>query len=416
MKFSRKDTLIMLAIAALGMLLRLTAILAYPSAPESDPLAYWQIASSFSSGNGLVWGDHPTAFYNLGYPVFLGTVLAVFGQSLVVAKTTNVILSALSILFIYIATLQLFKSRPAATVASILFATYTESIVFATYLAKENLMTTLLAAQIALISSYDPQSSGRTKILCAVALGIIVGTLLLTGNSTLAFLPALFIWGIRRSGTLREYAKFALIATAAATLVVAPLVYRNYVVFGAPVMNNNGGNNLYVGNFPGAGPFFPEGFPENTPLSKNFKQLYRDLGEYRMDKYMRDLAIQYILDDPKSALRRMAVRALTFWIPPIPTEGKLKSSGEAVLRFVWLAQYLIMFALFFCALAQWRRYPAQLQLLCLLLLVYALLHTPFTVGSRYRLPVMLLVAIGGGLGSMPVFRKLTTFSCSEPVR
>ncbi len=400
------DTAAVSMAAALAMLLRYAAIRAVPLELASDGLAYWDIANAVASGDGITWGGAPTAFYNVGYPLFLGAVLRVFGQSVGVAQFLNVALGGISAAFLYVATWKLFGSRLAATAAALLFATYSESIIFATYLLKENLMTALVAAQLAAAACFAPGTPPRTRTLLALALGATIGALMLVGNSSLAFLPGLAVWGFRRSPGFGRLARDGAVAAVVAALVVAPVVYRNYVVFGAPVLNNNFGNNLYVGNFPGASPTFPENFPVGTPMEKDFKRLYTELGEFKMDRHLRDLAIGYIAADPAAALTRMAVKAVVFWQPPIPTAAKLASKGEAVMRFVWLAQFLVMVGLFLFALTRWRRFSTQFTVLCLLLFCYTLIHTPFTVGSRYRLPAMLFVMAGASVGALPILQKL----------
>ena len=77
---------------------------------------------------------------------------------------------------------------------------------------------------------------------------IATGNVGMVGNAAVILLPALAVQVYFMSGTLREAARYLAVAAVVTIIVIAPLAIRNHQVFGAYVLNNGGGVNLYLGN------------------------------------------------------------------------------------------------------------------------------------------------------------------------
>ncbi len=136
--WTRKEIVTLTWILAVAAILRIGCAIAIPSVIESDYYAYWTIAQNIAAGRGLVDdAGAQTAFFNLGYPMFLAGPLKLFGAKIAVVKTLNVLLGIGSTALVYVSARQLFGSRTVAATAATLFAVYLEAVIYTTYVAKE---------------------------------------------------------------------------------------------------------------------------------------------------------------------------------------------------------------------------------------------------------------------------------------
>ena len=101
--WSRRELTILVAIVALGAALRIGVAILIPSVLESDYLEYWTLANNLHDGHGLIGREgYPTAFLNLGYPLFLAGIFAVLGASIAAVKAANIVLGVASLVLLVI--------------------------------------------------------------------------------------------------------------------------------------------------------------------------------------------------------------------------------------------------------------------------------------------------------------------------
>lgn len=262
------------AILVLGALLRTACVAVMPSPLVSDYLDYWTLATNLQAGLGLATAEgRPTAFMSPGYPLFLAGVFGLAGASVAVVKAANVLLGVASILLLFLLARRLFGSPLVAALAALLLAAYAEAIAYTAYAAKENLMVPLM---IGLLWVAADRSASRARWINPVAFGVVAGAIAMVGNAALTLVPAalFLVWRAQRSPgrTLR----YLLVAATAGAVTIAPLMLRNHAVFGAWVLNNNGGFNLYIGNNPAATPYFIS--VADTPIAPQWPALQEQLG------------------------------------------------------------------------------------------------------------------------------------------
>jgi 4-amino-4-deoxy-L-arabinose transferase-like glycosyltransferase len=400
--WSRSELTILAAIVGLGAALRVGVAILIPSVLESDYLEYWTLANNLHDGRGLIGREgYPTAFLNLGYPLFLAGIFAALGASIAAVKAANVVLGVASLVLLYVATRRLFGHRSVAALATALFAIYPEAVIYTTYAAKENLMVFLATAQLALAARHGA-GAGRSRD--AVLFGLSVGAMALVGNAGLVLLPALLLLVFSIGGAVRML-RYVAVAALAASLVVAPVLWRNHAVFGAYVLNNNGGFNLYIGNNPRAEPYFQS--IAETPIGTGWPALIARLGEHGADAALRDLALQYMAENPGATLRLALRKAMAFWWPSLHAGEYTEGALETVGRIAWLIEFCAIGALFLLAGLRWREYGRSLTVLWLLVAAYTAIHMIFYVSYRYRLPIMPVLCIGAGLGAQIVLQSLS---------
>ncbi|WP_137180292.1 hypothetical protein [Roseomonas sp. AR75] len=401
----------LLGVAAL---LRAFAVLLIPSPLESDYLGYWAIANNLADGRGLAnLAGEPTAFLSLGYPILLGAVLSFTGPEIAAAKALNLLLGLGAILLLHLAARALFRSIAAALCATALFAVYLEPVVYTAYVAKENLMIPLILVLVALAS----HAGGRGAAVPAwnpLLFGVAAGWLAMTGNAALALLPGLVLVILFATGSARATAGYLCVAALVAALTTAPLMWRNLNTFGGYALNNNGGFNLYIGNNPAATPYFQS--IAETPMGAGWHALRMREGERGADRRLGAMALRHILDNPGATTALAVRKAIAFWEPPTHTGRNQTSRAEQLVRLAWLAQYVALCALAVASLAQWRRQGRALAALMVMLAGYTAVHMLFYVVYRYRLPIMPLVCLLGGVGLLAMQAQLRAGRGLAPVR
>lgn len=401
MSWTRVELMTVSSILILGLLLRIAFVIVIPSPLESDYLDYWTIANNIHDGRGIAGENgQPTAFLSLGYPLFLSAFFGIFGPTIVVVKAVNVVLGVISIALIYLAARRLFVSRTIPAMAAFMFAIYVEAISYASYVAKENLMTFLILAQLMLVLSV----SGRRRISNAVLFGLATGCMALVGNAALALLPGFVLCVVILSKNVKYSLQYIAIAIFAGGLLIAPMLQRNHNVFGSYSLNNNGGFNLYIGNNPNATPYFISII--DTPIGPEWQQLHATLGERGVDVLLRDLAVQHILANPGATLELALRKAVAFWTPPVHAGKYQQGTVETLVRFIWLVEFCIIGGLFLMSAAQLRAQTWRVGVLWLLVGGYTAVHMLFYVSYRYRLPIMPVLCIGAALSANSVISRM----------
>jgi hypothetical protein len=187
-----------------------------------------------------------------------------------------------------------------------------------------------------------------------------------------------------------------------AFLVAAPWLIRNKHLLGAPVLNTNGGFNLYLGNNPAATGMFVS--IASTPRGQTWEEL-RQEGEVKASETLKGEAIAWITEHPSEFLTLAFKKAAYFWTPPFH-EGKGESSrAEATVRVLWAIQYICLVAgaigsLLFISLRN-----RNLLILWLAVAGYTSVHMLFYVIFRYREPIMPLLCVMAGLTFAALIEK-----------
>ena len=394
----RSDRVPLAAIIAAGLLLRLAAILAYHHAPESDELAYQSMALNLIAGHGIVDNLGNRAMYNMGYPLFvLAPAFLLSGGKLLAARLLNLILGGVSIFLSYAVAKQAGGGRIARLAAAALWALYLPASIYAVYLAKENLMTPLMLGVMWCALRMLAAPRLRTGIVC----GLLLGLLALVGNAALSLGGAVLVALLLGAGPLRQKLLSGLAILLVAGAVVAPWALRNQAVLGAPVLNTNGGFNLYLGNNPNATGWFMS--IADTPHAKDWEAL-RKTGEVHASEVLKQDAVAWIKADPGRFLALAARKAIYFWTPPFHQGQGPQSTTETAVRLLWMIQFVLIGLAALASLASRRLLSRPTLILWLAVAGYTSVHMLFYVIFRYREPIMPLMGILAALASEALLR------------
>lgn len=382
-----QDWLWLAGIVGLGFALRTGAMAGFRHMPESDELAYLSMALNLVGGRGIIDGMGNHAMYNVGYPLFvLSPVFFFLGKHLAVARFMNLLLGGVTIILCYLVAKEASAGRLGRLLAAAIWAIYLPASVYGVYLLKENLMTPLMLSVMWCALRLAKQPSRAVAVGC----GVLLGMLALTGNSALALVAVVALALAFNPAAMPRRLSLAALVIAFAVLIATPWVIRNMNVIGTPVLNTNGGFNLYLGNNPAATGMFVS--ITDTPRGADWEAL-RKTGEVQASETLKHEAIAWMKANPAEFVTLALKKAVYFWMPPLHEGKGEQSSVESLVRALWAIQFLVLTlaALSSLLIPGLRNRP--LAMLWLAVVCFTGVHMLFYVIFRYREPIMPIIGI-----------------------
>lgn len=385
-------------IIAGAVALRLIWAAFVPVVPISDSIAYDAFARTLAEHQVFGWTkDQPFAFWPPGTSFLHALVYAIFGHSHSAIVGFNILVSAGLILTSVRVSEKLFDAGVAFWTAVIL-AAWPTLIMYCTVLASElpYVLMTVLALDIWLTK--------RPMWLRVIGAGALLGLAAVIRPLSL-LLPAVYAasiaWQHRfERKALFEQARVGLLATLVMLAVISPWTYRNYQLYGEPVLiSTNGGITLWMGNTPGT--------------DGSYMRIPADISKLPDNEQARVLGAQareYILNDPIAFAARSARKLyLLYGNESIGvlwnTDGIRHAFGDGALaplkrvtQVSWLA-ILLMAAIGFFALCRDRGFFAALFSPIVLTIVFHSAVYIITVAQdRYHLSFAAQIAIMSAAG------------------
>lgn len=376
------------AIFLAGICLRAAAIVGFSHVPESDELSYQSMAVNLLAGNGIL--EHGNrAFYNAGYPMFiLAPTYFIFGESLLAARLANLLLGAISIVSCYFVAKEAGAGKIGRLLAAAIWALYLPTGIYGVYLAKENLMVPLMLGVMWCALRLIKKPSIKIAAVC----GLLFGLLAMIGNAALSLVGAVAIALIIAPVSAKQ--RLILIGgfVAVGLLTASPWMLRNFYVVGAPVLNTNGGFNLYLGNNPAATGFFVS--IVDTPRGETWHELRATSGELGASETLKKEAVSWIKENPKEFFVLSLKKGAYFWTPPFhESKGGNASTAESAVRLAWAIQFVFLITVALAGLISPSLRNRQQLILWLAIACYTAAHMIFYVIFRYREPIMPVLGI-----------------------
>jgi 4-amino-4-deoxy-L-arabinose transferase-like glycosyltransferase len=384
------------------------------SQPSVDSLVYRDWALRIAGGDWL--GSEPF-FLSPLYGYLLAAVYALAGPGHFWPLVVNALLGAGACALVFLLAARLFDRR-VAIVATALAATYPLQIFYEGAALLEALQTFLTAAvALASLRALDAPAVWRFA-----AVGVLLGLSALARQNALLYAPLFALWALFASGSARPSARSAVHAGVfllAVCLTLAPATIRNRAVSGDFVLvNATGGLLLYDSWNPTASSTYsiPGIFPRalaDDPIERKFaytEVAQRTLGRAplrasEVSAYWRGEAFAFVLAHPSRALELAAERARLFWnrYEPWDVRSFTVSRGISWVLSLPLPGFGVIAPLALAGLAlsasRWRR----LAPLYGLILVYFGSGVLFVALSRYRVPVVPLLAIFAGAAAVSIW-------------
>jgi len=233
-------------VMALSVLVRLPWVLIVHPTPVSDTRFYYFSAQSIAEGHGYQILGHPTAFFPVGWPAFLGGLFFFTGPSMLAIEVLNLVLWAAVAALVYVLGRRL-DGRATGVVAGVLTALSPTMAIYVLRAYSEALFIPLLLIVCLLLTSRRETPSLRNAVLAGVFLGVAI-LVRSTAEMLILILP---FWLLLRRPR-RESWRAALALGVATCLVLAPWVARNKVVMHTTSLSTNGGVTLWLGSNPRA--------------------------------------------------------------------------------------------------------------------------------------------------------------------
>ena len=315
-------------VIALAFAIRLCWILFFHPKPVSDFAFYFRGAESIVRGHGYThYGRFVTAYFPVGYPLFLAMLFWVSGVSIPVALTANLVLSVMSLVFAYWIARELFRSEITGRLFLLLLAAYPNNIAYTSLVGVETAHLFLLFLGIALLLPGISIKGGVYPWRLLMS-GLVFGLATLVKMQTLllpAFLLLLFPQFSWEKSCLIDRVKKIGILYVVLIAVLSPWVIRNYILYNDFVLSNNDGVNLYIGNGPDA---------NGTWVGVAWFGVEKNaMDEYKINQRARNEAISYIKAHPLQTLILMPAKLVSlfshgdgvYW-NNLGTDMKLKSA------------------------------------------------------------------------------------------
>ena len=372
---------------------------------------------TFSSPFGSDTG--PTAWMMPGYPYLLALIFKISGtysvSSSIVALLFDCVASALTLIPIFWITNRLFD-RKAALAAAALFCFYPPSLWHATGRIWD---TTLFTMMSLFLLNFLMMIGKNWTIHTALLAGLFFGITALFKIIILALYPFVIIHiFLQKSILLKVRLQQIILLTLMILLILSPWIWRNYLVFGQPLLRSNFGLELKLGNNSGSEAYMQihgRGKIEmhHPIIKKDELEKYRKMGELAYTAACRKEAVAFIGAHPYDFLQLTIQRILYFWIRDLDLnkgiEGHfgIRSKKSALTTFIYILPLPFMFMGIVIALRGKRPAGVLVAYLILFPLVYYITH----VRQRYRFPVepvILIFAAGGFVAVVKFLFKRST--------
>lgn len=384
-----------------GVFIRIIWILLLDVKPISDFNWYYQRGLDIAAGRGYFVGGIPTAYWPVGYPGFLALIFFISGNSLLLAKVSNIALYLGTILLAYFYSKRIFHDEFAARITVFILSFFPNQIAYSSLLATEILFSFLLLLGAVLFVC------ARERFGYLLLSGIVWGAATLTRPQ--AILVAL-IFLLMFSTNMRSLLKSGLVLYCTLFLTLAPWIGRNTLVLGTPLLSTNGGINLLIGN----SPYSNGKYIWNQDLAS---LLAGAKDEVDRDTKARQVAIEYMIDNP--------VRTISLW--PKKFFYLFSSDVEGIsfnqaampqplgtgIRITFLAlkifaqvYYTLIMILFITSIptilrSKERRYWVGFTLTLYFIFVYLI----FFGSPRFHFPLIPWIAIYSGIGGVVMLKR-----------
>ena len=402
----RVESLLIVAVVAVALVLRLAYALSVPNELTFDEPTYNDIVTNLLTGRGYSFSGNayytsvpysPTSFQEPMYPLFLVSIYRVTGlEAFKAARVVQAILNTISVILMMLIASRIWNRGSTIFVGAIA-AVYIPFLYFTGLLMTENLFIFWLLIFVCLcVTAFQ-----RNKTWWLFAVGVSYGIACLTCGMFLFFLPILLpiiLYTWRRNP--RPFLGTAFLL-AGVVIAIAPWTYRNYLVQNAFVpITTKAGYNLYVYTYPA----------ESLDFNNRFDQIpipqMDGLTEIQRASNLQSLAIENIKAYPLLQLKFALYKLLDFWNP-------LAKRGAWYAQLLYVVMFAIVIALaIFGVIRMFRSAsePAIGFLLVSLILFHVAGAAVFTGGGKARLPIepLLILLAGGGfalLNQMRIFSE-----------
>jgi 4-amino-4-deoxy-L-arabinose transferase-like glycosyltransferase len=322
-----------------------------------DTESYWTLGNAIARGQPYEYGEyHYRVFRTPGYPVLLAPIfwIADDGPAAVYwARAEAALLGTLAVLAVWRLTRLLFDDR-AALWAAALATFYPGAIVLSAWILSEAPFCPLMLLQLVFWVLAWKAPSARRRTLCSLLAGLAAGATTLMRPSWLLFTPFAAAVGLtvgcfqKRNVTRHLFVASWMLAGLAAAML--PWWIRNACVTGRFVPTTlQVGASLYDGLNPQATgasnmDFVKRFETEERQVEERPSTDRRESFELRLDRRMRDEALDWARANLGRVLQLAGVKFLRMW-NPWPNDPRLSENSLACWAFFFTYTPLLILAI-----------------------------------------------------------------------
>lgn len=395
-------------IVAAALTLRLLWAWLVPVDPVSDSVLYEAFARSIVAGKGYAFpAGNLTAYWPVGTSAVYAALYDTFGDGFGVIAVFQAVLGA-SIVGLTWRLARDPLGPVAAAMAGWFTALWPLLIEFTTILASELLFVALLLAALNLWAARRIPTGPRAVLWGAC---IAAATYVRPTAWPMLLIFPLIAWGVDRQW--RAAVVTLLVSLLTASVLFAPWVYRNYLLFDRFVLvAANSGPNMWMGNNPASNGGYMD-LPDRAFAN-----------EVDRDRYFGREAVEFIkshpLDYVKLSLRRAVATYDRESIGVVWNEAGLKRRyGPSVLMPLKLLSSaywwsMLVLGLFGAAVILRQRLATRLWPVLTAFLFFGAVPILTVAQDRYHIPIDPLLAIFGAWGALELLRGLRSSPGAAP--
>ena len=393
-----------------------------PSASLHDPNFYLLYGDQIAHGRGYVlpFGQGPSAYYPVGYPIVLGIADFVMLHTVGIhqvgtAAAINVVCGVAAVVLVFAIGRRL-AGDTVGLVAAAITALY-PNLVYHTAAALTETVFNAVFLALLLVAVSGPWALGRFERGRLAALGALLGVCVLIRPVAAPLVGALFVaWLLQGFGWRRALTHSAAV-TGVAALVCLPWVVRNIRVMHSATLSTNTGDNLCMSRHVGANGTFD--FNGNACFAE-LPDLRRPEFETVRDSRNRQMAIDFVRDHPAEEIKLWGKRLYRTFNSDSDAIWAVESYGDApfmsdttrdTLRRVSDSYYFVTLGLSAVAgvlLVRARRHGgAPWALVPLAIVATVVLPVVVTFGdTRFKVPALPLFALLSAVGLVGIVDRL----------
>lgn len=385
-----KSRYLLIGIIAVAFVIRLGMLFGFTDFNSSsnaggDP--YPEMATRLLHNQGLsVYvvnkGIQPITTHGPLYPALAAAVLFVSGNSWLIVRLAQLLLSVASVLLVFHVARRA-ADVAAGIVAAALVTIYLPLVQFSSELLTETLFTFLLILILYLGLRLVQEWTGRLALFLGVAMGLLALTKFKGIFVAVIFLPLFLFIGRKRKLPLR----WAVVPCLVALLVYSPWVVRNSLIEHTFVPMGSGAGNSLISGMP----------------AKEQRSVYKGVKKSGTSAQRNDTAlkrgIEEILKKPGSFIAGSGRHFLQMWL----NLGFDKSPSKGSILFA-LTNSFSLLAGAAGAVAMWRRGgPGRdlVSMVTITLIAFTAIHMATLADGRYSVPLLPLVFV---VASLPLAR------------
>lgn len=363
--------------------------------PDSD--SYWALAKTIAQGKPY---QYPTDEFRIirtpGYPALLAPLFVVGGDNPPVlwARWLGAVLGTLAVGGVAWLAWQLYDFR-AGLLAALACAFDPGAVALSVFVLSEAPFCPLMVLHL-IFWCRSWKASRQTPMLAwGLAGGLVAAAATLMRPSWLLFIPFALVVGLATGGQRRRHLAIGTAMLVGLAIGMGPWWVRNYQITGRFVPTTlQIGASLYDGLSPAATgasqmDFTVDFYWQQKREDKARTSPRSEMFEVRLDRRMRDAALDWARRHPGAALRLAGVKFLRMWnVWPNATDLRSRT-----LRLVVAVGYGPLLVLGLAGVVRFARRGWPYVLCFLPALYFTGLHVVFVSSIRYRQPPMLAIIV-----------------------